>query len=103
MCELPEGLGGSWVGLDAIVSGFTAQLAAARAPGEAVHVVTNPWITLTGPDTAHGTGYLLDLHGEQPHGNPLRSLGRFEDDYRKVDDHWRSAEVRLPFFWSAGS
>jgi hypothetical protein len=83
----------------------------AAEPLDAIHVVTNPWITLTGPDTAHGRCYLMDLAGqragESGHSaergdgvNPLLALGRYEDDYRKVDGAWKFATIRLPYFWA---
>jgi ketosteroid isomerase-like protein len=111
VCEFPAQFGGNWVGRDTIVSRFAEQVNAVGEPLDAVHVVTNPWITLTGPDTAHGSCYLLDLRSQQHAGaaatasgggqeNPLLFLGRYEDDYRKVEGQWKFARITLPFFWS---
>lgn len=110
VCEFPEQFGGNWVGRDTIVTNFTNEFAKIGGPYDAMHVVTNPWITLTGPDTAHGRCYLIDLLTRQQagtghyttvggHGNPLLFLGMYEDEYRKIDGEWRFANIRLPFFW----
>jgi ketosteroid isomerase-like protein len=110
VCEFPEQFGGNWVGKETIVGNFVAQMKAIGEPFDAIHVVTNPWITLTGPDTAHGRCYLIDLLTRQRagtaemttrggHENPLLFLGMYEDDYRKVDGSWKFANIRLPFFW----
>jgi ketosteroid isomerase-like protein len=111
VCEFPEQFGGNWVGKDTIVSNFAEQIRTTNEPPDAIHVVTNPWITLTGPDTAHGRCYLIDLRSQQGaeaapmttgggHENPLLFLGMYEDDYRRVDSGWKFAKIRLPFFWS---
>ncbi|WP_028935661.1 nuclear transport factor 2 family protein [Pseudonocardia spinosispora] len=109
VCEFPEEFGGSRVGRDTIAAHFAEQAERMSEPRDAVHVTTNPWITLTGPDTAHGRCYLLDLRAQQhaeadravsADGNPLLFLGMCEDDYRKVDGRWKFATIRLPFFWA---
>lgn len=112
ICEFPERFGGRCVGRDAIVSNLAERMNADGEPLDAVHVVTNPWITLTGPDTAQGRCYLIDLLDRQRTGtarpttrggdnnNPLLSLGMYEDDYRKIDGAWKFASIRLPYFWA---
>jgi hypothetical protein len=76
--------------------------------------VANPWITRTGPDTAHGRRYVIDLLDQKRAGtarptsrgggdNPLLSLGMCEDDYRKVDGIWKFSTIRLPYFWADSS
>lgn len=110
VCEFPEEFGGNWVGRDTIVANFSKELTRLGEPYDTMHVVANPWITLTGPDTAHGRCYLIDLLTRQQagtgdyetrggHDNPLLFLGMYEDDYRKVDGEWKFANLKLPFFW----
>ena len=72
-------------------------------------VATNPVIRLTGPGTAWGRWYLLDLLTRQKphtgmetrggHDNPLFYLAVYEDDYRKVDGAWKIAYCKLNFLW----
>ncbi len=102
VCEFPDRLGGDRIGRDAILGEFTTLVAALGEPSGAVHVVTNPWITLTGPDTARGSCYLIDLRGSEPAAaqSPVLLIGRYEDEYRKVDGRWRFARIRMPMLWS---
>jgi hypothetical protein len=100
---------GTWVGLDAIRANHLALMRLAGEPFDDLLVATNPWIRLTGPTTAHGRWYLLDLLTRQKpvtgmasiggHDNPLFYLAVYEDDYRKVNGVWKIAYCKLNFLW----
>ncbi|NLM75501.1 MAG: nuclear transport factor 2 family protein [Clostridiaceae bacterium] len=64
-----------------------------------MHAVTNPWIELTGPDTAKGRWFLLDLNFTVPDRNPLRTIGIYDDVYKKVNGGWKIQRTRLDFLW----
>ncbi|WP_070152475.1 nuclear transport factor 2 family protein [Sphingobium phenoxybenzoativorans] len=109
VCEFGPEYGGDWVGRAQIRERYEEVMLSAGGAFDAIHVVTNPWITLTGPDTAHGRWYLLDcltrqmpvtgLHTQGGHNNPLLYLGIYEDDYRREAGKWRIARTRLHFLW----
>jgi hypothetical protein len=110
VCEYPEEYGGDWDGRETIRDNFAGVMAAIGEKYDVLHAVTNPWIELTGPDTATGRWYLLDLLTRQKagtgrmttnggHANPLLCLGVYEDEYRKVDGAWKFARIRLNTLW----
>lgn len=109
VCDFGPSFGAPWVGRSQIRANYESVMASAGGEFDALHVVTNPWITLDGADTAHGRWYLLDLLTRQKpvtgmetpggHANPLLFLGIYEDDYRRVDGVWKIAHVRLHILW----
>lgn len=106
VCEFDEEYGGDWVGRETIKKNYAAVAEQLGAPYNAIHAVTNPWIELTGPDTAKGRWYLLDILTKQGqltsqggHANPLLYVGVYEDEYRKIDGTWLISRVRLSFLW----
>lgn len=106
VCEFDEQYGGDWVGRETIRANYAAVAEQVGAPYNAIHAVTNPWIELTGEDTARGRWYLLDILTRQGaltsqggHANPLLYVGLYEDEYRKVDGVWLISRVRLSFLW----
>jgi hypothetical protein len=64
-----------------------------------MHAVTNPWIRITGPDTANGRWYLLDLNLLKGNENPLNLFGIYDDVYHKVDGQWLIYRTRIEFLW----
>lgn len=65
-----------------------------------MHVVANHHITLTGPDTAEGSCYLLDLLTDRPASqHPFLLLGRYLDRYVRINGHWRIAHTELDVLW----
>ena len=110
VCEFGGGYG-TWVGRDEIRNNYVKALADIGEPFDAIHIVTNPWITLVDRINAHGRWYLLDLLTRQwpqtnlttrgRHDNPLLFLGIYEDDYRKIDGQWLIAYTKLHFLWPA--
>jgi hypothetical protein len=100
---------GVWSGPDTIRRNYAENMQLVGSAFDSIHVVTNPLIRLTGPTTAHGRWYLLDLLTRQKpvtsletrggHDNPLLWLGLYEDDYRKVGNEWKLAYCKLSFLW----
>lgn len=109
VCVFGEAYGGDWVGRDAIRANYLRAMAEIGAAYNALHVVTNPWIEMTGPGTARARWYLLDfLTRQKPvnavatrggHDNPLLYLAVYEDRYRKDGGRWRIARTELHFLW----
>jgi ketosteroid isomerase-like protein len=111
--EFPEAHGGAWVGKDQIRARYEAAMPVIGEPFDSMHVTTNPYIVLDGPDTARGRWYLLDLLARQMHlptaalatpgghNNPLMYLAMYEDQYRKISGAWRIAGFTLHVFWPA--
>ncbi|MGR3376530.1 nuclear transport factor 2 family protein [Salipiger abyssi] len=65
-----------------------------------VHAVANHEITLTGPDTAEGTCYLLDFVTDRPGPrHPFLLVGRYLDRYVRVDGAWRIQRSELDVLW----
>jgi hypothetical protein len=110
VCAYPEEFGGDWVGRRAIRDNFAGIMPAIGQQFDAIHVVTNPWIRLTGPDTAEGRWYLMDWLTRQKagtgeittrggHDNPLLFLSVYEDEYRRVDGAWKFSRIALHTLW----
>lgn len=106
VCEFSEEYGGDWVGRETIKANYAAVAQQVGAPYNAIHAVTNPWIELTGPDTATGRWYLIEyltrqgsLTSQGGHANPLFYVGVYQDEYRKVEGRWLISRVRLEFLW----
>lgn len=106
VCEFSDEYGGDWVGREAIKANYAAVAEQVGAPYNAIHAVTNPWIELTGQDTATGRWYLIEyltrqgaLTSQGGHANPLFYVGVYQDEYRKVDGTWLISRVRLEFLW----
>ena len=71
-----------------------------RAPYDGLHLTTNMWIELTGPDTAVARTYLHDVMFEaHPRINPLLMFGIYDEDYVKRDGNWQIARFRVQFLW----
>ncbi len=99
VCEFGEKHGGNWVGREAIRENYARFTSAKIPPYSFMHAVTNPWIRLTGPDTANGRWYLLDLNLFPGSENPLTLFGIYDDVYRKVNGEWLIARTRIDFLW----
>ena len=56
------------------------------------HVVTNSVVDLTSPTTAQGLCYVMTIVMKEGVGPQILSIGRYEDQYRKVDGTWLIAK-----------
>jgi len=99
ICEFGEEYGGNWVGRDTIRTNYANYATEGLLPHSFMHANTNPWIRLTGPNTANGRWYLLDLNLRAEAENPLSLFGIYDDLYRKVDDTWLISKTRIDFLW----
>ncbi len=69
-------------------------------PFQAMHANTNHWVELTGPDTAVGRRYLLDLLTNREAGeHPFIWLAVYDEDYRKIDGSWKFQRSAIQFLW----
>ena len=80
---------GVWNGRDTIRRNYQQNMAHVGSEFDSIHVVTNPLIKLTGPATAHGRWYLLDLLTRQKPGSSrfCRAIARGQSDARRC--RWR--------------
>lgn len=90
---------GEWHGRDEIRSNFANvdEKHHEGIPFYAMHATTNHWVEVTGPDTAIGRSYLIDLvtRVEQP----IVILGVYDETYRRVDGSWLIERCVLQFLW----
>ena len=71
-----------------------------RAHFPFMHAVTNHNVTITGENTAVGSCYLLDLVTDrQSAQHPFLLLGRYQDEYVRVNGEWRIAKTALDVVW----
>jgi len=99
VCEFGPEYGGNWVGHETIRKNFLSYMDREGQPWSVMHAITNHIIELTGPDTAGGRCYLLDLNLADANTNPLFLFGVYDDLYRKVDGHWLIHRTRIDFLW----
>lgn len=67
-----------------------------------LHAVTNHWIEITGPNTAQGRCYLIDMVTGRPiNENPLLLLGLYSDQYTLIEGKWYISLSRLDLIWPA--
>ncbi|RKF21783.1 nuclear transport factor 2 family protein [Altericroceibacterium spongiae] len=95
---------GSMKGLDEIRNGLASAYSQFDTRGADhfpfVHAVANHEITLTGPNSAEGSCYLLDFVTDRPGDrHPFLLLGRYLDRYVRVTDGWRIARTALDVVW----
>lgn len=100
VCEWDLDHGGTWKGIEEIRQRYH-QWSEKFGNREFIvmHAVTNPWIELTGPDTAEGRWFLIDLNFTDSHVNPLRTAGIYDDEYKKINGIWKIRRTRLDFLW----
>lgn len=63
----------------------------ASAMSEQYHAITNHLIEFDGPDTAHGTNYVL-AEGRTSSGGYIKAAAVNEDVYRRTPDGWKISD-----------
>ncbi len=103
VCEFSDDLPyGDWVGREEIRRQYKEVAGHSPKPFSFMHATTNGWVELTGPDSATGSWFLLDLGmGDNP--NPVGLLGVYNDVYKKVDGEWFIHRTRIDHIWTQGS
>jgi hypothetical protein len=99
VCEFGPEYGGDWVGHETIRKNFLGYMESEGQPWSVMHAITNHIIELTGPGTAKGRCYLIDLNLADADTNPLFLVGVYDDLYRKVDGRWLIDRTRIDFLW----
>ena len=101
ICEFSDDLPyGDWIGRDEIRAQYAKVVETAGGkPFAFMHASTNGWVQLTGPDSATGSWYLIDL-GLGANPNPVGLLGVYNDVYKKVDGEWFIAKTRIDHIWT---
>jgi len=99
LCEFGPEYGGNWEGHETIRAKFLSYMEREGQPWSVMHAITNHIIELTGPDTAKGRCYLLDLNLADANPDPLFLFGVYDDIYKKVDGNWLFYRTRIDFLW----
>jgi hypothetical protein len=99
VCEFGPEYGGNWEGHETIRANFLSYMDREGQPWSVMHAITNHIIELTGPDTAKGRCYLLDLNLADGNPDPLFLFGVYDDLYKKVDGNWLIYRTRIDFLW----
>jgi hypothetical protein len=66
-----------------------------RSFGALRHVITNSVIELDGSSAATGVCYVLTVVNRPDRGPEILSVGRYEDEYRKVEGEWLIAKREI--------
>ncbi len=99
LCEFGPEYGGNWEGAESIRANFLSYMEQDGEPWRVMHSITNHLVELTGPDTAKGRCYLIDLNFEEGQENPLFLFGVYDDIYKKIDGRWLFHRTRIDFLW----
>lgn len=90
---------GTWEGRETIRTNYHGVFDD-HAYFEAMHYCANHYVDLTGPDTATGRSYLLDvITTTQPEDQPIVWMGLYDEDYQKVAGKWLIKRCSLQFLW----
>jgi|TARA_B100001250_G_scaffold150884_1_gene129348 hypothetical protein len=98
---------GDWVGKDTIYNNYKETFKdTLETPFVSMHVNTNHLVEITGPDTAKGRVYLIDLITKNMDGTDLEDgqsnilwLALYDEEYVKIDGEWKVKVMNLHFFW----
>ena len=99
VCEFGPEYGGNWVGPEQIRANYLPYFEEDKEPYRVLHSITNHMVELTGPDTARGRCYLIDLNFAEGQKNPLYLFGAYDDLYKKLHGRWLIHRTRIDFFW----
>ena len=90
---------GNWEGQDTIRANYHGVFDP-QEPFSAMHHITNHYIDLTGPETASGRSYLIDVvTTTEPDQQPIVWFGLYDEEYRKVNGQWKISRCSLQFLW----
>lgn len=97
VCEFGPNFGGTHVGRETIRNFFWRMPEADPANrGTVIHAATNPLIKVDG-DSATGKWYFTVLNARAVE-QPLRIIGRYDEEYRRVDGAWKIRRISIEFF-----
>lgn len=100
VAEWPDFMGGPWVGRQQLFDGWSAVYKEANTPFAHMHIATNPFVRLTGPDTANGRYYAISVHTtEKSLDKVMNVFGIHDDLYRKIDGKWFFEKTRYDFLY----
>jgi hypothetical protein len=100
VAEWPEHMGGFWEGRQRMLEGWTRVYKESDMPFAHLHIATNPFVRLTGPDTANGRYYAISVHTtETDIAQVINVIGIHDDLYRKVDGQWFFEKTRYDFLY----
>ena len=99
VCEFGPEYGGDWEDPETIRKSFLKYMEREGQAWSVLHAITNHNIVLTGPGTARGRCYLLDLNLAGGNPDPLYLFGVYDDLYKKVAGQWLIYRTRLDFLW----
>lgn len=100
VCEF--GPFGVWTGKTMIAENYARVMGPMfeKGPFHSLHANTNHWVEITGPDTALGRLYLIDLALDgDPSVNPMVWLGAYDEAYSRVAGQWKLQRSSLQFMW----
>lgn len=84
----------------AVKEGDLPSLMGNRLAYDGLHMTTNLWAELTGPDSAVSRTYLHDvLFEDHPRINPVFMFGIYDEDYEKRAGIWKIRRFRVQFLW----
>ena len=99
LCEF--GPYGNWSGIEEIAAGFNHEFKETLdQPFWSMHSNTNHQIKITGPNSAEGTVYLLDIATDRKSDeNPFLWFALYDEAYVKIDGHWKVKRTSIHFLW----
>ena len=90
---------GIWRGKTEIFEGWSKVFTDA-IPYGGFHATTNMWVEMTSDTTAISRCYLHDISNKpDPRADPIVWYGIYDEDYTKVDGHWKIQRCQLQFLW----
>ena len=90
---------GNWEGRETIRANYHGVFDEGDQFG-AMHHQANHFVDLTGPETATGRSYLLDVMTTvKPEEQPIVWFGLYDEEYRKTKGQWLISKCSLQFLW----
>ncbi len=90
---------GNWEGRETIRTNYH-EVFDSSEQFAAMHHQCNHYVDLTGPDTATGRSYLLDVVTTvESDEQPIVWFGLYDEEYQKVEGQWLISKCSLQFLW----